>query len=128
MTAVVSQKAVLFSNDEVLLVRDPDGTWEFPGGRIDRGEAPIDALHRELAEETGLDAEIGRPVHTAIRRHERKRAKFFVYYRGRVDDRSVALSEEHDAYRWVTPDEAEPLLSERHATALSEALSRTLGE
>jgi len=28
-------------------------TWEIPGGRIEEGESPIDAAHRELQEETG---------------------------------------------------------------------------
>jgi len=54
---------VVDPSDRTLLVRfDFSGitVWAPPGGGIEPGEDPIDALHRELAEEIGLvDAEIG---------------------------------------------------------------------
>ena len=38
------------------------GGWEFPGGKVDSGEAALDALHRELQEEIGVTVQVGERV------------------------------------------------------------------
>lgn len=59
--------ALLFDHGRLLICqRPPHGQfpnkWEFPGGKVEPGESPQDALRRELREELGIAAEIGDEV------------------------------------------------------------------
>lgn len=41
----------------ILLLREKDGSWELPGGGLEHGENPREALTREITEETGMNVE-----------------------------------------------------------------------
>ncbi|MGC2193243.1 MAG: (deoxy)nucleoside triphosphate pyrophosphohydrolase [Terriglobales bacterium] len=76
--------------------------WEFPGGKVEVGEQPRNALHRELDEELGIDATIGDEA--ARIRHEYKSGnsvdlRFFVVreYRGEIENRIFK------DLQWATP-------------------------
>jgi len=61
--AKISQKAIIERDGKVLLVRHPKSDhWEFPGGRLNKGELPEEGLIREVKEELGVDIELQRIV------------------------------------------------------------------
>ncbi|MFD1676858.1 NUDIX hydrolase [Alicyclobacillus fodiniaquatilis] len=43
----------------ILLVKTRDGGWVYPGGQVEVGENLLDALVREIKEESGIDAAVG---------------------------------------------------------------------
>lgn len=50
---------VINDKEEVLMVKTHNQGWVFPGGQVEVGENVIDAVKREIMEETGVDVEVG---------------------------------------------------------------------
>lgn len=59
--------ALIARDGQVLICQRRNGDryalkWEFPGGKVEHGETPKQALERELREELGISAELGQEV------------------------------------------------------------------
>ena len=120
---------------EVLMVKTHKWShrWGIPGGKIKRGESSLDALRREILEETNL--EIRDPkfvvVQDCIDSTEFLRQEHFLLlnYVARTLPGEVILNDEAQEYRWVTVAEAMTLdLNQPTRTLLIEALDRGLVE
>ena len=107
----VAVKALLFYKETFLIIRRSDAArgehhfWEFPGGRMEFGETPEEALLREVCEETGLIASCIRPLQTwsFFRSEDTQIVGITFLCKATID--AVQLSEEHDAFAWITEDE-----------------------
>lgn len=102
--------------DEVLMIRTQkwSGMWGIPGGKIKLGEPSIDALKREIKEETNLD--VGNIefvlAQDCIHSREFYRDAHFILlnYTCRVNgSEAVTLNEEAQEFRWLTLDAAAQL-------------------
>jgi 8-oxo-dGTP diphosphatase len=66
MTLVTA--GILTDEGRILICQRRAGTrfglkWEFPGGKVEDGESPEGCLRRELAEELGIEAEVGPEIY-----------------------------------------------------------------
>ena len=91
--------AVIVRQGRILLARRADhghldGKWEFPGGKIEPGETPEECLARELAEEFGITAVIGRAITQVMHSYDTGTIHLLVYRVTRVTGRFVPT--DHD--------------------------------
>ncbi len=77
------------------------GRWEFPGGKVEEGENPEDALKREYKEEFNVDISVGREIATGFFTHNDSKVKLIAYeVRFNEDDINWILTE-HSEINWV---------------------------
>ena len=105
MIAVVA--ALAAKEGRLLIAQRPmgrhmGGKWEFPGGKLEKGETPEAAPRRELNEELGVDADIG-PIRAAIPFSYPEKDVLLLFYSARLMGEPKPIDEA--ALAWVTPDE-----------------------
>lgn len=103
---------------------DFPGSWAFPGGKIEDGEAPDDAAARECEEEAGFRPPlVGAPLCRRV-----KDGADFTTFVHKVDEEFIpTLCDESTAYAWAPPDHAPEPLHPGCVVALARAGMNELG-
>ena len=107
MTFIDVTAAVIRKNGNVLIAQRASdehlaGLWEFPGGKIEKGETPEQCLKRELFEEFGIEVRIGRFIAESCFCYSNKNIRLLAYdveYLG-----GEFFLKVHSQILWVTPD------------------------
>lgn len=82
---------------------DFKGGWEFPGGKIEEGETPEEALKREIREELDTEISVGELIHTIEYDYPTFHLSMDCFWCEIVSGELVL--KEHEAARWLTKDE-----------------------
>jgi len=108
-TVLVVAVALIDVDGRVLIAKRPEGKklaglWEFPGGKVEPGERPEQALIRELKEELNIDVKESclAPFVFASHAYDSFHLLMPLYLCRRWD--GVVAAREHDALAWVKPN------------------------
>ncbi len=77
--------------------------WEFPGGRIEKGETPKQALVREFKEETEFDIELVEKIKIIKHSYTRYRVVLHCFLCSLISCREIPVLHEAQRYEWVVP-------------------------
>ena len=113
-TFQVSVKGLFFDDqNRLMMIREDNGLWELPGGRVQKGEEFIETLKRECREETGLECEVLSQVPSFVYPtiDQEGRGRIMVLYKIKLDSLDFKPSDECVAINFFTKDEISRLPS-----------------
>jgi 8-oxo-dGTP diphosphatase len=115
LRTILVSAAVLIEEGRVLLTQRKagahlEGKWEFPGGKVEPGEDPREALRRELREELGIESTIGEILEVTSHRYvEADRTVVLLFFLAtRTPDSPAVTALDVAAFEWATRDGLDP--------------------
>ena len=99
---------IIYKGDKFLIAqrnlkKAQGGLWEFPGGKLEVGETPEDALVREIKEEFNADIKVEGFVGENIHHYPEKDIKLMFYKARLIGENIEAL--EHEDFKWITKED-----------------------
>lgn len=117
----VGQKAFIEKDGKVLIIYDPMEGLDFPGGKIQEGEAKngdtsslVNSLKREVREEVDLEIEVFNPFtvwyHEFPKGHRNYPKKvYLIGFKCKYLSGELKLSDEHNKFEWIDESDYEKL-------------------
>jgi 8-oxo-dGTP diphosphatase len=106
MTIIVTAAVIERDGGFLVTRRQPGvhlaGYWEFPGGKCDEGETLTACLARELREELGVEARIGREIFTVAHTYPERSVELHFFECELAGDPRPLIGQE---MRWVTRED-----------------------
>jgi len=99
----ITQNAIIQNQEKnVLILKHNTGKWLLPGGKIQKGESWIDALKREVKEETGITEFEIKKILDIDSWTENKTSYYVVTFIVAIfKPDKITLSDEHIEYAWI---------------------------
>ena len=100
--------AIIVKEGKILIARRAvdqklAGKWEFPGGKVEDGESPEECLKRELAEEFGIQVEVGEYITSSKHQYDHISIELIAFHTKYISG-TFTLTD-HDKIEWVKPAE-----------------------
>lgn len=118
--------------DQILLLKvqkSDESFWELPGGRVQKGETEVQAVYRELLEETGIvniqnlqSIGLVRSFYRLKTFDQQDVGLIFSFFQATVDSSDVTLSPDHTDFVWVSRQKADELLEDGYGSLISELI------
>lgn len=128
-------KGFIFFKNKLLLLRESEayirsrnrGKYDVPGGKVEPGEDPLEALKREAVEEAGLVVAVSNPFYTMQWSQTFDNTQYEIqgtFYICHANADQVKLSPAHDMALWMYPKEILPRPDLPLITSVEQALKR----
>jgi 8-oxo-dGTP diphosphatase len=104
--------AIIFFGDRILVTQRSERMnmplkWEFPGGKVDKGESEIECIKREILEEINIEIEVGKRLVASLHKYPTFTINLIPYIANHL--RGEIRLAEHSEYRLLRIGELEGL-------------------
>ncbi len=105
MDIIIVTAGIIINNERFLITQRKENSnqnlkWEFPGGKLEKGESPEEGLKREISEELGIEVKVGDVFEVVYHKYEDKTILLLCYICKYLSGQVRAI--ECNDFEWVS--------------------------